>query len=1208
MVGMANSPRSSQENHGSNAPRRSSRRRSAGDAVGRAMRQAAKGARGARAAARDALEAVADVAADRKRGNGGVAKRMDQIARWRREHPEMIAITPLMKSRVITGIPCVFPHSSIYGWVQQPSAKNKGFNIGMFLDRTHFLPIAFADAHGRIFLSTSMEADTVHTEPMMVFEKEHDQNVPVSWLNGDPKADDDLIAQAVVGGIYTSTFDDSTPIRVGTWMKWHDRYTICDVRPGILPSNRNRLEYRDALTVAFIELFQLYPSRHPMPYGADNIVAHLAQEAPLAAIRGAADDIRETRADNGNVSGLDEYFVDMMNGVGALQPLSGLEARHGREPLETMQSSSSGRVYFLWHDDLTPAQCLSALRIESTVNRFLAIDEALKLNEQFGYLPTESTVTKKQAARLDFALLNNPALSILSDPLREAERPGGIHADPAITLVDHARQIALRAYLAHPFPHADEQAGKAQSGKAQGSRAQGSRAQSGTAQSGVDPQRMSDSALEQAFAQAQGSEWVYRRVFVSLLHGIRTPFRHDLDFRANLARGRVAIEMTTAGDALMPTKRYDSGSDSWVEMTQAEQVAMSVDYNLRMGIIVAAVAFGIDPMVRSVSVRLDSLGLEEAVREQSEAMTTLIAQLLGPLGDGPLGDAANGEHGATGSKSDPKDADSHPSLSLDADASSNAAASAGRTPSTTPGTPGMAGTTGAAGTMGAAGATDATDAAGQPDSGTADAHASDSQVSDSQPSPSPVEMGYTLSVRSQDPAEGTDANADGGAEQIDSFSLLKPLVTVTFTRSKFLDLLASRGLDNPLAAYRSFNARLAFDDDGRLAPIEPTFDIHSTKFAPTGAQEVPEMSDVPLDSNAARILGCTDVTGLAIQRADLLQRAMTDFHRIASDASATSADKARRVMRIVDAMGDPELSQMAPQVTSAIIDGRDLPALTFRLTRDLEAADQEARSHLEVGDAEGAIAVAEEAVARMDAIYAQADGVPRYFNSYAERVVYNRMFAMQGEKVVLIPDKLFGLHMALANFIAQVKSPKDALPHMNMLVKYAPAYSTAHMLLATQMAVAQDWDSVYAASLNALRVSLAREDASYAYYRLAYAEWMHDKFAVAAACYMLSLQINPGQVPPAQQELQQLVANAVSQHISVPSTMHEAVEVLQREGIPVWPHMELTGIVQDAERVCVDLGLFIPAANLATASSRMNDTTVTRMGAEDWQFRQSLGA
>ena len=67
------------------------------------------------------------------------------------------------------------------------------------------------------------------------------------------------------------------------------------------------------------------------------------------------------------------------------------------------------------------------------------------------------------------------------------------------------------------------------------------------------------------------------------------------------------------------------------------------------------------------------------------------------------------------------------------------------------------------------------------------------------------------------------------------------------------------------------------------------------------------------------------------------------------------------------------------------------------------------------------------------------------------------------------------------------------------MVGYAPAYPLSHLKLAVQLARAEDWDPARAACLNALHVALDREDASFAYYRLAYAEWMCDHFDIAAA-------------------------------------------------------------------------------------------------------------
>ena len=110
----------------------------------------------------------------------------------------------------------------------------------------------------------------------------------------------------------------------------------------------------------------------------------------------------------------------------------------------------------------------------------------------------------------------------------------------------------------------------------------------------------------------------------------------------------------------------------------------------------------------------------------------------------------------------------------------------------------------------------------------------------------------------------------------------------------------------------------------------------------------------------------------------------------------------------------------------------------------------------------------------------------------------------------------------LADALAQLKGAKEALPHLNRLVAYAPSYALSHLKLAVQLAREEDWDSVRAACLNALRVSIDRADAGYAYYRLAQAAWMRDEFAVAVAAYMMSDAVAPNQVPSLGEELSEV--------------------------------------------------------------------------------------
>ena len=120
---------------------------------------------------------------------------------------------------------------------------------------------------------------------------------------------------------------------------------------------------------------------------------------------------------------------------------------------------------------------------------------------------------------------------------------------------------------------------------------------------------------------------------------------------------------------------------------------------------------------------------------------------------------------------------------------------------------------------------------------------------------------------------------------------------------------------------------------------------------------------------------------------------MGEFHRLAQSDGLESVAKAKQAMDIINSISDPELTELAPQVTSALIDGEDTPDFSFELAQSLDDERLKARDMLFSGDVERAIESAQSTLERMDRIFAENPGVPRYFNSYAERVIYNRMFA-----------------------------------------------------------------------------------------------------------------------------------------------------------------------------------------------------------------------
>ena len=626
---------------------------------------------------------------------------------------------------------------------------------------------------------------------------------------------------------------------------------------------------------------------------------------------------------------------------------------------------------------------LRALNIEGNLNRFAAVSSWLERNARIGRLPTEDTVTRAEAAQIDMALLENPALIALKPDdefgaILDSRQDDGVQA--VMRLVDIASET--RRSIAE------------------------------NTKGGTDGV---------ALGSEGGSEWVYRQTMSRLLRSMRLPYRFDVDFRCSLKDGNMAIGFTSAGVSMMPSTRYDATRHAWVDMTDAERARMSADYNLRVGLMMAALSFGADPGIQRVSMHIDSIGLEEAVAEQDSAISELMSEALAAFER-----IRTGDMGVSGSKADPKDGDFHGDPSR-------------------PVTPKTA-------DLGA-------------DDGDGD-DADDSLNSQFEALMKDIdfdEMAFAVPDEASNESTGEegdsehsthdgldagligyndfDGDGDDPLSQLRKNPTVRNLVTVTFTRSEFMERLGECGLSDPTGTYRMFGAEMDVDGLGALKPVDAALDLRDSRFSPAGSQEEPELSDVAFDHDTAQLFGCRDMSGLSIQRVDLLQRAVGEFHRIAQDPHLESVAKAKQAMDVINAISDPELTALAPQVTSALIDGKDTPDFSFRMADELDAERIKARDLLFSGQIDQSVELAEAALERMDQLFVSNPGVPRYFNSYAERVIYNRMFATEGERTVLIPDNLFYAHMELADVLAQVKGVKAALPHLNAMVRYAPAVS-----------------------------------------------------------------------------------------------------------------------------------------------------------------------
>ena len=550
-------------------------------------------------------------------------------------------------------------------------------SLGIFPDRDHFAQVAFADTHGRVFVGTDPNMDVQDMQARFMFGKEKEVTLPDGERLGEsdePRSRSGFSraghglgsalhhgrglgrglghgadgVKAITGGV-VGRDDTGRMTWLASWLKAGNRYTLEQMRANLPPVMRHDLEYRDAITIAFFATYML-PQINGLliGFGSGNIFRRLNREAPIGAIRRSVRDTLAARAHGMRASGLEDHFADLMREAGALDTTPGLEAVHGAEPLHLYTSTYSSGYFFTWDKSLAFGQALKSLKIEGNLNRFAAVSAWLERNASLGRNPTEDTVTRAEAAQIDMKLIENPAIMALDPYDGEQERRA------VLSLVDIAARTAGQIRSEFPDPRdVLTQQNVPDSGVTNAASAESTESAEGAVER-TDKSDTNTQAARPSYSPARSDEWVYRQTLSSLLRRLRLPYRFDVEFRSRLDSGEVAIGFTTAGTSMMPDSRYDTTRRTWRALSSAERASMSAAYNLRVGLMMAALSFGTSESVRQVSLHIDSIGLEEAIAEQDSAIEAMMSEALSAFEH-----LRSGDLGRVGSKADPKDGDFH---------------------------------------------------------------------------------------------------------------------------------------------------------------------------------------------------------------------------------------------------------------------------------------------------------------------------------------------------------------------------------------------------------------------------------------------------------------------------------------------------------------------------------------------------------------------
>ena len=1010
-----------------------------------------------------------------------------------------------------------------------------------------------------------------------------------------PVPQDAVVHGAIVSGLDTAEGD---PRWVASWVQEGGRYGLREMKMPLPDGLRSGLSYRDAVAVGFFAAAYLpLVAGHPQGYGSGAVFRLLREQAPMAAIRNTIASITDDTLAGYRISGLDRFFLSLPDQLDFLSgSIAPLLPRHGLEPLILTTSAYSHAFLLRTREDtmagpgqqgvgLDTAGEFEALRLESAFNRFSLVSAILESNALTGTEPVEEEADEATVARLDRGILRDPVLTALPVPGSVLWRGQESAFDDEGSRVSPGARPDVPSYLLGAQDYAR-----------------------------ATTDRLLQDEKQAGRSSAVAGEWAYRQSLARLYETLRLPMRPSVDFRSRLADGRVAVEMGAVEADMLPDKFF--AGNGYVPSTQKDRHALASRESLEEGLLLVALAFGASPQVGHVTLLINDNRLSAAVHRR----TSLAMGLLDSLGllrhSSGKGEAKDRDrHGDPETTPMVPDGDPFTGSPLD-----HAVGDELEEPSVTQDSGVYPAKTGddtqASGDTAAADDARSDDASrddGGDDGGTvtgegsdkaSDDGTSDKKASDDDTHP----QGGHFVASAGLPTEGSIENADEPPEPV-------RLVTVTFTRARFeqalADLAGGEDFDLP-GLYRRFGAVMRTDDDGSLLPAPSRVSLRDLDYTPAAAQEEPEAAQRLFDDRARRTLAAKDSMGLSIQREEVLQCAVdyvTQLHRQERSGQITSVQAAQRATAFLDKVADPELETKREPLIRSLIDRSEAPDITFEDEKVLRDARHDLLGYAMRGeDPAQAVDRYEDVLARYDTRYGSGPGVPRFFNSYAERVVYNHLFATPGERTLVIPDDLFYGHLFLADAYSNGSEHQAALRHLNKAVSYAPSYAMVHLRQSVQYAHADDWVSARAACLNALNVAVDRFDAGYAYYRLAYAEWQLDRFAPAAACYQTALRLGMTANGALPGELSELSERMRLQGLAVPEDEDDIEEALRSDSLVIWPDRQIRTILSEATRVSVDEGMFIPARTIARAWARVDHADQGGIDMVQARFLHSLEA
>ena len=380
--------------------------------------------------------------------------------------------------------------------------------------------------------------------------------------------------------------------------------------------------------------------------------------------------------------------------------------------------------------------------------------------------------------------------------------------------------------------------------------------------------------------------------------------------------------------------------------------------------------------------------------------------------------------------------------------------------------------------------------------------------------------------------------------------------------------------------------RASFDEEGWFQGIEPFLAIDNPSVAPMWRYEPVELIDSAATPAVAEACGIRMVSEIGINESAGRIGAWNDLTDHLGDSTAEAVSQ---LVALRDATQDVSVAEAADRVSKALVegtidisdkrgigrlfvDGGSLDTVALRATEALDDPDG--------ADLEAVLSSLEDAlspITGMGVYLDDSDQIYRYFNSLAERVLFNRELDDHSRTVRLVPDAYYNAHSCAARILSMLDRGEEALAHTDELLRIAPATPDAALV---RVRVLENMSRIYDAA-DLLMETISRcstmRDLAVCLYRLAYMEWKLGRNDLSAACYERAIQLKTNITQQAEDELGDLLASDESLKRLSPQ---ETMDILKAARIPVGDPDEMSMRVARAAIATTDANLHSIAAPL----------------------------